>query len=306
MPTSMLDALADEAKAITNLSIEASRLTIEAVRRSGLLTRQIEHLASEDAARNEITNTPGLLPAAQIDGQGNQGSDDSAPGGAMALFVAESEQVGADVASEEREAPRVDPEATPDIETLPTIKDRFLDLWAETTDGVTALCRILACPTASGANYLVQARRDGDRRAAAGDLLRVPKDGPAEENRPSRARAKPHKPPLPAGEPGAEMDPIGEDSPPGTDLVRLHLGDCTVTHREQTIIVARHELRILLVLNSQMPTGVEPLFVAAKVLTGRRLDSEINKLNGRLRTIGVEIEKDAGPLYTLRRIAAVA
>lgn len=50
MPTSMLDALLDEAQRAHALSVEALRLSLAAARHTQLLAKQIEKLAQDERA----------------------------------------------------------------------------------------------------------------------------------------------------------------------------------------------------------------------------------------------------------------
>lgn len=117
MSTSMLDALAAEAAAVTELGIEASRLGVEALRRANALQAQLAHLAAEERqkASTEFRDTPGNMPAAQESGAGKTGSDVVALGGAATRVSAESEQAVAESVTGERGfEPRKDPVTAPD------------------------------------------------------------------------------------------------------------------------------------------------------------------------------------------------
>lgn len=290
MPTSMLDALADEAKAVTELGIAASRLAIEAVYRSRHLHLQIEQMAADERA-NEIPDAPGILPAAQIDGQGKEGSGEVAPGGATALRLAEPEQVGADVASGEQGSDAVcnDPGAAPD--TPRTRKDKALDLYAAFPVGLNEIARSVGVSRSSIESYLTSARKACDRRVAKGDVLR-------EENivEQATAPARRQERPVPAALVEPERKPaltmeIDEDAKEG-NLLALNLNRCTAAYRGQGIQLVRHELRLLLQMNDQQPKSPEEMLSYAGVLTQRRLQAEISKLNARLTLIGVEIHFD--------------
>lgn len=323
MKTSMLDALAAESARLTEDAKLALILLQGVVIRSAALSQQIdvliaggERLVGGDAemissfatvdefAAFQARHFPfkaiqpkasaGSDPVAQDDGQGIQGSAEAkaAPTADEAeVSSGEAEQVVAEKASGERLVGRDEPEADPD---LPTIKDRFLDLWAETLDGTTAICRILACPQASGFNYLVQARRDGDARAAKGDLARSEAAAKEEEEAAAPVKPEPYSPPV------ADVD-VPKQHKPG-QVLSLDLSTRDVSLDGKTICVPRHDLRMLIALNDGMPTGLEPMLTAASVAQRRRLDTMVKSLSERLDVIGVEIEISEGPLYTLKHL----
>jgi hypothetical protein len=319
----MLDALSHEAGEITALGKRIAVDSHELLARSAALSQQIdvliaggERLVGGDAemissfatvdefAAFQARHFPfkaiqpkvsaGSDPAAQDDGQGIQGSAEAkaAPTADEAeVSSGEAEQVVAEKASGERFVGRDEPEADPDF---PTIKDRFLDLWAETLHGGTAICRILNCPQASGVNYLVQARRDGDARAAKGDLARTEAAAKEEEEAAASVKPEPYSPPV------ADVD-VPKDTKPG-QVLALDLATRDVSLDGKTICVPRHDLRMLIALNDGMPTGLEPMLTAASVAQRRRLDTMVKSLSERLDVIGVEIEISEGPLYTLKHL----
>lgn len=330
MSTSMLDALADEARSIKELSIEASRLAIEAVRRSGLLAQQMQNMAAEEGAAPpsisadadeaeflafqaahfpdlvfgaaiEIQDTPGDPPAAQIDGQGKEGSDESAPGGATACVQAESEQVGADAVSGEQGLAAVckDTETAPDRRTR---KDHALDLYAESDIGLRALARKVGVSSSSIESYISSARRAADRRVAQGDLLREQEivDLPAPAERP--ARAVPDGLIEPAQKPS--LTQATEEQPKGDNLLALNLDKCTAAYQGQGIQLVRHELRMLLLLNDRQPKPISAMLERCQVLSKRRLHAEISKLNARIALIGVEIHENDDDTFVARPLRA--
>ena len=326
MSTSMLDALAAEAKEITLLGAEASRLAIDALRRSNLLTQQIEHLAraeglappsiSADADEAEFlafqaehfpdvvfgadkvnSNSPGDITAVQESGAVKQGSDASVPGGAETQGSTESEQAVADTVSGERRLTAVckDPETGPDARG--TLSNRVLDLYANTDCDPREIAKKVGSTAAAVNEFIRQGRKNQNKLAAQGDLRRDIGVEVALAAQAGRDRPKPSAPPVPAAKPVQE--PKSEPAPRPGEICRISLADCVIAHGEQSIILARHEMRMVLALNSGEPIGVESMMAAAKVLTGRSVDREVGKVNPRLATIGLHIEMGEGKLYRL-------
>ncbi len=328
MPTSMLDALVDEARSIKELGIEASRSAIEAVRRAGLLEQQIARMAvqeglaapsiSADAdeaeflafqaehfpdvvfgAGDQNSNSPGDPPAIQIDGQGNQGSGEVAPGDATACVQAQPEQVGADAVSGEQGPACKDPETAPDRRTR---KDHALDLYAESDIGLRALARKVGVSSSSIESYISSARRAADRRVAQGDLLREQEivDLPSPAERP--ARAVPDGLIEPAQKPS--LTQATEEQPKGDNLLALNLDKCTAAYQGQGIQLVRHEFRMLLLLNDRLPKPISAMLERCQVLSKRRLHAEISKLNARIALIGVEIHESDDDTFVARPLRA--
>lgn len=328
MSTSMLDALADEARSIKELSIEASRLAIEAVRRSGLLAQQMQNMAAEEGAAPpsisadadeaeflafqaahfpdlvfgaaiEIHDTPGNSPAAQIDGQGKQSSGEAVPGGASAYVLAQPEQVGADAVSGEQVPACKDPEAVPDRRTR---KDHALDLYAESPAPLNDIARTVGVTRSSIESYLTSARRAADRRVAKGDLLREQEivDLPVPAAKPERsvpdALIEPTQKPS--------LTRATEEQPKGDNLLALNLDKCTAAYQGQGIQLVRHELRMLLLLNDRQPKPISAMLERCQVLSKRRLHAEISKLNARIALIGVEIHENDDDTFVARPLRA--
>lgn len=240
MPTSMLDALAAEAKEITLLGAEASRLAIEALRRSNLLTKQIRHMADEDRllameegstlpalpvlsadATNEEfeqfqatyfpdflvflgpkdSNSPGDSPAARIDGQGKQGFGEVAPGGATAREQAEPEEVGADTVSGEQRLTAVCKDPETGPDAKGTLSTRVLDLYASTDYDPREIAKKVGSTTAAVNEFIRQGRKNQNRLAAQGDLRRDIGVEVALAARAGRERPKPAELPVPAERP---------------------------------------------------------------------------------------------------------
>jgi hypothetical protein len=333
MTTTMLDALSDEANEITTLGKQAALIVQSMLARAAALGQQLDVLGAdgvrlvggdvelissnstvEEFAAFQARHFPyralqpeaplGIHPAAQDDGQGNQGSAEAnatPPGAPMVLQPSdaresgEAEQVVAEAVSEERAVSRVEPETAPDhSEAVTSTKERFLDLWAGNLWGVTAIAKHLGCPPASAANYLVQARRDGDPRAARGDLSRADEAQKIEAEANQKPAAKPYDPPA------ADVEEP-KDRKPGQILIldphprNVHLDGKVIT-------LPKHDYRIVQALNDGMPTGIEPLLTAASVLTAKRLNALVESLSARLKVIGVEIVITDGPLYTLTHL----
>lgn len=330
MSTSMLDALADEARSIKELSIEASRLAIEAVRRSGLLAQQMQNMAAEEGAAPpsisadadeaeflafqaahfpdlvfgaaiEIADTPGGMTAAQDSGAVQQGSDGSAPGGAVTRENAESEQAVADVVSGEQGLAAVykDPETAPDRRTR---KDHALDLYAESPAPLNDIARTVGVTRSSIESYLTSARRAADRRVAKGDLLREQEivDLPVPAAKPERS--VPDGLTEPAQKPS--LTQATEEQPKGDNLLALNLDKCTAAYQGQGIQLVRHELRMLLLLNDRQPKPISAMLERCQVLSKRRLHAEISKLNARIALIGVEIHENDDDTFVARPLRA--
>jgi hypothetical protein len=325
--TSMLDALAAEAKEITLLGAEASRLAIEAVRRSNLLTKQIALLAKEeeaappaisaDATNEEfeqfqaayfpeflaflgpkVSNSPGDMPAAQDSGAGNQGSDASAPGGVVTRKYAESEQAVADMVSGEQGLTVVckDPETGPDARG--TLSNRVLDLYANTDYDPREIAKKVGSTAAAVNEFIRQGRKNQNRLAAQGDLRRDIGVEVALAARSGSNRPKPADLPVPAAPESVDPGPASDG-----EICRIDLTDCIVTHGERSVKLARHEMRMVLALNGGDHLGVEQMMRAAKVLTGRSVDRELGKVNPRLAQIGVQISKVEAGTYQLTATA---
>ena len=319
MRPTMLDALLDEAHNIREAGLAIEVAIVAREQRFEQLIRQIAKLRDEgrDAPASisatataqefqefqisyfpfSVLQRPGSLgdlPEAQDSEQGNHGSGEVAPGEAVGPQHAEPEQAVAEAASEERIAARADPEAALE----PSIKDRFLDLYASTDRTIVSLAAEVGCSDSAGRNYLTAARRYADNRAAKGDLLRDdPGKGPVE----SRARPRPTDP-KPLEDVAVEDHAVSfADPPAGQELIEINQRDSTATYRDRRIVITKVERRILMVLNRQLPCDMEAMMQAASVMTGSSLTRELTKLNARIGVIDLEVFKDAAAMFTLRR-----
>lgn len=283
MPTSMLDALADEAKAITELGVASSRLAIEAVRRANLLHYQIAHLATAERTQ-PIAEIPDV---AQVE-QGSAVRD--APGATPD-------------ASTEDGAPPDDPEAAPPPRTR---KDTVLDLYAASAQSLRSIARDAGVSYSSLESYLQSARRASDRRVAQGDVLREKEI--VEQAAPPAPKVEKPARLVPAGLQEPERKPCltmpVDDDPKEGNLLALNLDRCTAAFRGQGIQLVRHELRMLLLLNDQQPKPIGAMLERCGVLTRRRLHAEITKLNARIALIDVEIRGLDDDTFVLRRLQA--
>jgi hypothetical protein len=309
MPTSMLDALVHEQNEIVKLGAEASRLAIEALRRSNLLRIQLEFMAGEERISAPICErvnsekgnapviqeSPEFRPQAQDSEEGNNGSGVVAPGVARGRLVAEPEQAVADAASEERiVAVRNDPEAGPDATVSPL--DAVLNLYVlPEALGVDEIARRAGITRFAVAIQIRSGRASGDSRAAAGDLLR---HGDETDRR--------RKPKSKFLRRLAEDEPNLPRAKQSGEILLLDLKDCKATFDEETIQLVRWELRLLVLLNSGLPAALDEALKICGYRTGARFDLDVGKLNARLIEIGVQVIGLVGNFYQLRAIEPVS
>lgn len=262
-PPTMLDALAAEAKDIMDLQAQASRISIEATRKAGLLWKQITTMA--DTERQRVVD-PDYVPLKRDGVLTAYATSDKTPG---------------------------------------DIGDDFDLHWRQVD------------------RMLRRARKEGDPRAAQGDLLRQPADvapevvapvlpraRPTEEihkqpayvpSGPKReAKAKPSLPPIPK-EAVEEPPPAATEKPAsGLPLCELDLKDCWLTFEFHRIKLARMELRIVHFLNDQEPKTLDRMLKHVNLVSKRSLEREMKRLIGRLQEIGLTIEELPGAEYRLQ------
>jgi hypothetical protein len=260
----MLDALAAEAKEIMDLQAEASRISIEATRKAGLLWKQIDTMAGADVGQ-----------IIDID-YGQQKRD-----GVLNSY-AQSDKTPGDIG------------------------DDFDLHWRQ----VDRMIR--------------RARKEGDPRAAQGDLLRQPvemevlptppsppaarptpdihKQPPYVAAGPKReARAKPTLPAISEAPVEATVPAVVEKLPvPGMPLCELDLKDCWLTFGDHRIKLARTELRIVHFLNDQEPKSLDRVLKHMNLISKRSLERETRHLIPRLQEIGLVIKELPGSEYHLQ------
>lgn len=194
------------------------------------------------------------------------------------------------------------PEAEPDVSP----KDRALDIYAVENLTQKELAERIGCGLTTLQAWLTQARRAGDNRVAKGDLLRAEaKDGAAGAPAPSRAPAKgreitlPDTKPDPEEKAGADIAAAAGPLLKDGEVLSIDQNTCIVTRDTASIQLARHEMRMLRALNSGAPITLEDMMQALSVVTGRRVDSEVAKINPRIAQIGVLIVKNGAGEFQL-------
>ena len=171
---------------------------------------------------------------------------------------------------------------------------------------------------------LRRARKEGDPRAAQGDLLRQPADVAPEVVAPLLPRARPseeiHKqPPYKASGPKrdaptkalsfaeiavpAEMTKVApplDKSPPGLPLCELDLDDRRVTFEMQSVQLLRIGFRIVHFLNDQEPKSLNRLLKHLNLPGKRTLDREMKVVRQALEGIGLTVKELLDAEYQLQ------
>lgn len=188
------------------------------------------------------------------------------------------------------------PEAEPDVSP----KDRALDIYAVENLTQKELAERIGCGLTTLQAWLTGARRASDNRVAKGDLLRAEaKEAAAPMPAKAREITLPQAKTAPEEKPGADIAAAAGPLLKDGEVLSIDQNTCIVTRDTASIQLARHEMRMLRALNSGAPITLEDMMQALSVVTGRRVDSEVAKINPRIAQIGVLIVKNGAGEFQL-------